>query len=101
MVMIVNGRTAGQAESRRLRRHNHPLIADRCRLTRWPRYDAAFRNCYAWAGNQDCEATYRFDGTARILLAVKGPNMLYAVVATDDPTVRAEALATLGLDQTP
>ncbi|WP_204015006.1 hypothetical protein [Virgisporangium aurantiacum] len=54
---------------------------------------------YAWAGNQDCEAMYRFDGAARILLAVKGPIMVYAVVATDDPATRAEVLATLGLAQ--
>ncbi len=54
---------------------------------------------YAWAGNQDCEAMYRFDGTARILLAVKNQVMLYTVVATDDPAARAEVLATLRLDQ--
>lgn len=54
---------------------------------------------YAWAGNQPCEAMHRFDGAARVLLAVKDRIMLYAVVAAADPAVRAEVLATLGLGE--
>ncbi|MCW2143653.1 hypothetical protein BXY51_008250 [Actinoplanes cyaneus] len=51
---------------------------------------------YAWADNQGCDATYRFDGPAKILIAVGGGIALYSVVHTDDPQLLAEIRTVLG-----
>lgn len=52
---------------------------------------------YAWAGNQDCDAVYRFDGAARVMLAVKGKVALYVVAGSRDPRHEAELRSLFGL----
>ncbi len=50
---------------------------------------------YAWAGNQPCDAMYRFDGPAQILVAVAGGRSAYSVVKTDNQQRRARVLSIL------
>ncbi|WP_191837399.1 hypothetical protein [Catellatospora chokoriensis] len=52
---------------------------------------------YSWAGNQGCDAMYRFDGAARVLIAVAGEIALYVVVSTTDPRHEAELRSLFGL----
>jgi hypothetical protein len=50
----------------------------------------ALPTTYGWAGNQTCDAMYRFDGAARIAVAVQGDVALWSVVASGDPALRTE-----------
>ncbi|MGI5175939.1 hypothetical protein ACQEVZ_28785 [Dactylosporangium sp. CA-152071] len=52
---------------------------------------------YAWAGNQPCDAVYRFTGPARIMIAVRGETALYTFMATDSQQELAKIRAVLDL----
>ncbi|WP_238015829.1 hypothetical protein KZZ52_28335 [Dactylosporangium sp. AC04546] len=52
---------------------------------------------YAWAGNQPCDAVYRFTGPARVMIAVQGQTALHTVVATDSEQELARIRAVLDL----
>ncbi|GGN35559.1 hypothetical protein FHR83_006200 [Actinoplanes campanulatus] len=43
---------------------------------------------YGWALNQGCDATYRFEGDARVAVAVSGGVAVWSVVAARSPEVR-------------
>ena len=53
---------------------------------------------YAWAGNQGCEAVYRFsDGADRIMIAVENDIALYVVISADSQPSLADIRAAIGL----
>ncbi|GAA0451070.1 hypothetical protein Aca07nite_55440 [Actinoplanes capillaceus] len=43
---------------------------------------------YGWALNQGCDVTYRFEGDARVAVAVSGGVAVWSVVAAESPEVR-------------
>lgn len=51
---------------------------------------------YGWAGNQGCDAMFRFDGGAKVLLAVAGDTALYSGVVAPSAKVRREVQTLLG-----
>ncbi|SCG66854.1 hypothetical protein [Micromonospora inositola] len=51
---------------------------------------------HGWAGNQGCDALYRFDGPAMVGLAVAGDVVLWSAVASDDRALRDELRALVG-----
>ncbi|MET7400321.1 hypothetical protein ABZS66_43230 [Dactylosporangium sp. NPDC005572] len=52
---------------------------------------------YAWAGNQPCDAVYRFTGPANIMIAVRDETALHTFVATDNEQELARIRAVLDL----
>jgi hypothetical protein len=51
---------------------------------------------FSWAGNQGCDAMFRFDGDVKILLAVAGDTALYSAVVAKSAKVRSEVQELLG-----
>jgi hypothetical protein len=52
---------------------------------------------YAWAGNQPCDAVYRFTGSAHIMIAVQGETARCTFVTTDSKQELAKIRAVLEL----
>ncbi|WP_432842083.1 hypothetical protein [Dactylosporangium sp. CA-092794] len=50
---------------------------------------------FAWAGNQPCDAVYRFTGSASIMIAVRDETALYTFVTTDNKQELAKIRAVL------
>jgi hypothetical protein len=51
---------------------------------------------YGWAINQGCDAVYRFDGDARVALAVQADTALWSVAAAPSPALAATIASVLG-----
>lgn len=51
---------------------------------------------YGWAANQGCDAVYRFDGAARVALAVSGETAVWSAVATPSPPLRTSIVELIG-----
>lgn len=51
---------------------------------------------YGWAANQGCDAVYRFDGAARVALAVSGEMAVWSAVATPSPPLRSSLVELIG-----
>jgi hypothetical protein len=52
---------------------------------------------FGWAHNQGCDAVHRFDGPARVAIAVTGETAAWTVVSTVDPALRSEIAGVLGV----
>jgi hypothetical protein len=52
---------------------------------------------YSWAGNQGCDAMFRFDGDAKVLVGVAGDTALYSGVVAPSAKVRSEIQTLLGV----
>jgi hypothetical protein len=66
---------------------NHPLPAGaldalKTRLTALP-------TTYGWAMNQSCDAVYRFEGSAKVAVAVTGGTALWSAIAVPSSATRS------------
>jgi hypothetical protein len=51
---------------------------------------------YGWAGNQGCDAVYRFEGAARVGLAISGRSALWSAISAPSPAVRDSIASIVG-----
>ncbi len=51
---------------------------------------------YSWAGNQGCDAMFRFDGEAKVLIALAGETALYSAVVAQSEKLRSAIQVLLG-----
>jgi hypothetical protein len=52
---------------------------------------------FGWAHNQGCDSVHRFDGPARVAVAIAGTMAVWTIVSTPDPVLRARIAEILGV----
>jgi hypothetical protein len=82
-----------QLEQAQRHRHDH---AGNARERPNQRRSTTFDAVWSPTGNQGCDAVYRADGTAQVMIAVKTDGVRHGVVVAETDHQQADLLAVLG-----